>query len=162
MILFHQRKTLLGRMINLSVPLLNRFRKGIPFHHTLDQLRQLPRDTWGYCTAAFLDREGYGFLPNYEQHDALHTLLGYDTSTEGELRVQAFMVGNGTASFAGRCLFLLGRLLVPELDRDLRPHVHRGRNSEPVDWQQISSLMVVPIESVRQRVAPSPPEADFS
>ena len=45
------------------------------------------------------------FLPKYEPHDALHVLLGYDATTVGEIRLQAFMAGNSTRSVAGWILY---------------------------------------------------------
>ena len=65
-----------------------------------------PQPSWGQAVHTFLGQRGLGFLPKYEHHDALHVLLSYDTSVLGELRQQAFLVGNGTRTFAGWGLLL--------------------------------------------------------
>lgn len=126
------RSRLVAWMIRASVPLLNRLRRPQPFPHTLDELRALPPHTLGFETAAFLDQRRFGFLPQYETHDIIHTLLGYDTTTTGELSLQAFMTGNQSASVAGRVLLVLGVALLPELWGQLRRDFHRGRHAEQV------------------------------
>jgi ubiquinone biosynthesis protein Coq4 len=133
------RSRLVARLIGASVPLLNMFRRPKPFPFTLDELRELPPDTLGAETAAFLDQRRFGFLPMYETHDLIHSLLGYATTTTGELRLQAFMVGNRSASIAGRVLFLIGAVLLPELWGQLARDFHRGRTAQrlgALDWHK--------------------------
>ena len=125
-----RRSRLVARMIAASVPLLNRFRRPPPFPYTLEELRRLPPDSLGAETASFLDRRHFGFLPKYETHDVIHALLGYDTTTSGELRLQAFMCGNRSASKAGQVLFVIGAVLLPELWGQLTRDFHRGRHAE--------------------------------
>ena len=93
------RKKVLGWMIIESVPLLNRFRRPTFWPYTLEELRQFPPGTLGAELAAFLDIRHLNFLPQYETHDAIHLLLNYDTTVTDELRLQAFMLGNGSTSF---------------------------------------------------------------
>src|SRR5215470_3150407 len=110
----HVRMTALEWMIVRAVPILNRFRLRTEWQHSLDEVRHFPAGSWGAYLANFLDaRQFTDFLTNYEAHDAFHTLLDYDTNVVGEMRLQAFMVGNRSASFAGRVLFVLGSLLLP-------------------------------------------------
>jgi ubiquinone biosynthesis protein Coq4 len=131
------RRRLVARLIGTSVPYLNWFRRPQPFPLELAELRGLPAGSLGAETAAFLDRRGFGFLPQYETHDVTHALLGYGTTTTGELRLQAFMCGNRSASLAGRLLLLLGALLLPELWPQLQEDYRRGRVArqlKPVNW----------------------------
>lgn len=102
------RMKLLARLIGASVPVSNLLRRPRPWPYTLDELRRFSPGTLGAETAVFLDARRFGFLPQYETHDVIHTLLDYKTTTSGELRLQAFMLGNRSASFAGRVLFLIG------------------------------------------------------
>ena len=126
----NRRSRLLAGLIAASVPLLNRFRRPRPFPYTLEELRRLPPASLGAATAAFLDQRQFGFLPEYETHDVVHTLLGYDTTTSGELRLQAFMWGNRSASTAGRVLLVMGAALLPELWRQLREDFRRGTRAQ--------------------------------
>jgi ubiquinone biosynthesis protein Coq4 len=150
----HVRMTLLEWMIIRAVPALNRFRPRAEWQHSLDDLRHFPAQSWGASLADFLDTRRFAdFLTNYEAHDAFHTLLNYDTNVVGELRLQAFMVGNRSASFAGRVLFVLGSLLLPELWPQLRHDFARGRQSECVGQWYVPSLLEQAIEPLRARIA---------
>jgi ubiquinone biosynthesis protein Coq4 len=90
------------------------------------------------------------FLPKYEHHDALHVLLGYDTTVLGEARLQAFMVGNRTPTFAGKSLHILAQLLLPE-DRDLLARDRlRGSKSSPIDWLSVEHKLRRELDDVRE------------
>jgi len=146
--------TLLEWMIVSAVPALNRFRPRAEWQHSLDALRHFPVQSWGANLAAFLDARRFAdFLTNYEAHDAFHTLLNYDTNVVGELRLQAFMVGNRSASVAGRVLLGLGSLLVPDLWPQLRCDFMRGRQSECVRHWHVPSLLAQTIEQLQARIA---------
>ena len=143
----HVRMTILEWMIVRAVPVLNRFRPRAEWQHSLDVLRHFPANSWGASLAIFLDARRFAdFLTNYEAHDAFHTLLEYDTNVVGELRLQAFMVGNRSASFAGCMLFVLGSLLLPELWPQLRHDFVRGRQSDCVGHWHVPSLLAQAID----------------
>src|SRR4030095_6764720 len=89
----------------------------------------------------------------YQTHDAFHTLLEYDTNVVGELRLQAFMVGKRSATFAGRVLLVLGSLILPELWPQLRCDFIRGRQSDRVRRWHIPSLLVEAIGPLQARIA---------
>ena len=148
---YESRNHLLGWMINKAVPLLNIFRQGLPWSTPLASLRSFSKSSWGNEIYWFLTDRGMSFLPKYEHHDALHVLLGYDTSVLGEARLQAFMVGNRTPTFAGRGLYHLARMLLRErkvllaLDRD------RGTRTPPIDWLGVEGSLNCDLEDIRLR-----------
>jgi len=146
------RATVVAWMINKSVPLLNLFRRPTPFPYTLNQLRDFPKQSLGAETAAFLDKRNFNFLPQYETHDVFHTLLGYGTTTTGELRLQAFMWGNKSSSIAGRILFIIGSLTLPELWSQLRDDFQRGRRAQKVADLNIPILLDKNINGLRSEV----------
>ena len=150
------RARLLARMIGASVPLLNLFRRQQIFPYSLADLRAFPPRTLGAATATFLDKRRYPFLPQYETHDIIHSLLGYGTTTTGELRLQAFMWGNRSSSFAGRVLFLIGMPALPELWPLLQKDYVRGRRAHRLAETNIPALLHDDIESVRTRLAINP------
>lgn len=151
----HARFMLLERMIIGSVPVLNRLRPRSNWQHTLADLRHLPPNSWGISVASFLDQRGFDdFLPNYEAHDAFHTLLDYDTNVIGELRLQAFMLGNRSASLAGRVLFILGSMIMPELWSQLRHDFMRGRQSERLAQWNVPALLAKPLEHLQTQIMP--------
>src|SRR5262245_30023100 len=135
------RKRLVAWMINKAVPALNIFRHPKPWPYSLDKMRQFPKGTLGFETAAFLDQRHFGLLPKYEIHDTIHTILNYNTTTMGELKLQAFMWGNKSSSFAGRVLFLIGLLTLPELWTELRLDYERGKKAaERIENWNMASL----------------------
>jgi len=144
----------LARMIGASVPLLNLFRTPRPWPYSLEELKGFPPQSLGAEIATFLGVRGFDFLPQYETHDAIHTLLGYGTSTTGELRLQAFMWGNQSASFAGRVLLLLGLTMLPELWPQLKADYQRGRQAKHLASWEMSSLLREDIEGLRKRLEP--------
>jgi hypothetical protein len=148
---YHARSSLLGWLIVRSVPVLNAFRRGYPWHTAFNELSAYPQDSWGRHVHTFLVNRCMEFLPKYEPHDALHVLLGYDATTEGEIRLQAFMAGNSTRSFAGWVLYRLGLILLPECRELMKSDFARGGASEPIDWLSIEGAMRMPLASVRSQ-----------
>jgi len=144
------RKSLVAWMINKAVPALNIFRRPKPFPYTLEEMRNFPEGTLGFEVAAFLDKRKFDLLPKYEIHDAVHTLLNYNTTTAGELKLQAFMWGNNSSSFAGRALFLIGILTLPELWSELMVNYERGRKASARidDWDMVSLVksQIIPLQ----------------
>lgn len=148
------RVTVMQWMIIEAVPFLNRFRRESGWVHSLEDLRQFPVGTWGAGVVQFLDARGFDdFLPNYESHDALHTLLGYETNITGELRLQAFMIGNGGASFPGQVLFILGCLILPELWPQLRLDFMRGYNSARLRMWDVPAMLNSDLTLIRTKIA---------
>ena len=127
---FYQlRLKILARMIGSSVPFLNFFRKPKHWPITLEEMSNLAQGTLGAETALFLQKRNFDLLPQYEDHDMIHTLLGYNTTTSGELRLQAFMWGNGSSSFEGRVLFIIGLVVFPEMWEMLLEDYRRGKRA---------------------------------
>lgn len=150
------RKHLVAWMIHQAVPALNVFRYPKPFPYSLEEMRQLPAGTLGSAVAAFLDKRQFDLLPKYEIHDAVHTILNYNTTTVGELKLQAFMWGNKSSSFAGRMLFIIGLLALPEIWEELRQDYERGRRarSRIEDWDMVS-LMKSDLMDLRLKLEPN-------
>jgi hypothetical protein len=130
--------------IRASVPVLNLVRRPVAWPE-LGELRTYPDGTLGRETERYLDALGLPFLPHYENHDALHVVLGYDTTARGELELQAFMWGNGASSFAGRVLFVWGAVMLPEYVLPMRAALARGRRSARVREERFPSELRDPI-----------------
>jgi hypothetical protein len=126
------RIALLKWMIETAVPVLNVFRNPSPWPFTMEQHRLMPAGSFGNDLAMFLDERKLQLLPMYEAHDATHVLLGYGTLPLDELKLQAFMVGNGSVTFAGRILFVLGLLIVPDEWPILRAELSRGKTAKRI------------------------------
>ena len=94
-------------------------------------LQNLPAGTLGKGVADILAQHNLQLIPHYENHDLKHVLLGYDMTPEDELKLKAFMLGNGDWSFT--CIgFLLFAVLTPEVWSTLRQHFLRGQRTQPI------------------------------
>src|SRR5262245_1616754 len=104
MLLARVRDRVVRHLITDYVPVLNLVRRPTPWP-TLATLRGYPDGTLGREVAKYLDARGLPFKVRYENHDAIHAILDYDTTTCGEMEVQAFLWANASSSPAGRILF---------------------------------------------------------
>ncbi|MEL7006633.1 MAG: hypothetical protein AAFN93_28495, partial [Bacteroidota bacterium] len=68
------------------------------YDEQLEQLRQLEKGTLGREIADCLDKHNLRLVPHYESHDLKHSLLDYKMTPTDEIRLQAFMIGNGNIS----------------------------------------------------------------
>ena len=141
---------MLARAIGLSVPVLNLVRRPPTWPYTIEDLAAMPDDSWGRELHHFLSSRDLGYLPKYEEHDAYHALLGYGTTVTEELKLQAFMFGNGSATVAGRVLLAIGAVGFPSKWGLLRAEYRRGRRSSPLHRFPTASLIPVPLDEVRR------------
>src|SRR6187402_2873865 len=79
---------------NMALPILKLIRSPEKFPYTREDLHQLPDGTLGKELVTMLDRKQLKLLPYYAKHDIKHILLQYDTTDEGEICLQCFMLGN--------------------------------------------------------------------
>jgi ubiquinone biosynthesis protein Coq4 len=112
---------------NLALPLLRRFRRTIPFSHTIERLAEFPDGSLGKDLAVFLEVRKLPLLPHYARHDIKHVLLGYDTTEEGEVCLQSFMLGNGRVSFPVLATVLYGIITMPEYWKKMRVAYRLGK-----------------------------------
>ncbi len=136
MIFRRLRERFITHLIGDYVPLLNLVRNPTPWP-TLKALREFPDGTLGREVAAFLDARGLPFKVRYENHDAIHALLGCETDIRGEMEVQAFLWANRASSPAGRILFLVGGLLLPEQWSAMRAAYHRGHAAAAIEESRL-------------------------
>src|ERR1700733_4738090 len=101
------RERFVAHIIGDYVPVLNLVRRPIPWP-TLEALRAYPEGSLGREVAAYLDARGLPFKVRYENHDAIHAILDFETNIRGEMEVQAFLWANGSASPPRGGRFFLG------------------------------------------------------
>lgn len=112
--------------------------------HSRDRLRtrgsvlaKYPEGTLARDISICLERHGLRPLPRYEDHDLKHVLLEYGMTPEDEIRLQAFMIGNGNHSLAALGLFAFGALLLPDEWRSFREAYRRGTHAVPISTWSI-------------------------
>lgn len=126
---------------NMALPVLRFIRRPQVFPYSTEELKTFPAGTLGYDLVHFLHRKNLKLLPHYAKHDIKHILLQYDTTDEGEVCLQCFMLGNGHISFPVAATVLYGFVTMPEYWKKFRIAYRRGRQSIPVkNWQWFSIL----------------------
>lgn len=126
---------------NMALPMLRFVRKPQLFPYTAAALKDFPNGTLGLELVNFLERKNLKLLPHYARHDIKHILLQYDTTDEGEVCLQCFMLGNGHISFPVAATVLYGFVTMPEYWKKFRVAYHRGKNSIRIKgWSWFSIL----------------------
>ena len=126
---------------NMALPMLRFIRRPMIFPFSAAALKSLPAGTLGFDLICFLERKKLKLLPHYVKHDIKHILLQYDTTDEGEVCLQCFMLGNGHISFRVAATVLYGFVTMPEYWKKFRIAYLRGKNSIPIkNWQWFSIL----------------------
>ena len=143
------RHSVTAQMIKWSVPFLNIFRNPAPWPYSLDELSHMDPGTLGNELYLFLSSRDLGYLPKYEIHDAYHALLGYSTTVTEEIRLQAFMWGNGNSTFAGRVLLILGFIIFPGKHHLLRADYRKGKRAKPLKDYPVATMIPKDIHQLR-------------
>lgn len=152
MLLRRLRERFVTHLIGDYVPVLNLVRRPAPWP-TLEALRRYPRGTLGREIAAYLDARALPFKVRYENHDAIHAVLDYETNIRGEMELQAFMWANASSSPAGRVLFVVGGLLLPEQWRAMRSAHRRGRAAHAIEEARLPFRLSEPLATLRASLA---------
>ena len=136
-ILIHIRsKALVFLTHNMALPMLRFIRRPQVFPYTAVELQGFPAGTLGFDLIHFLERKSLKLLPHYTKHDIKHILLQYDTTDEGEVCLQCFMLGNGHISFPVAATVLYGFVTMPEYWKKFKIAYRRGKKSIPIkNWQ---------------------------
>ncbi|HEY1954581.1 MAG TPA: hypothetical protein VGH28_03200 [Polyangiaceae bacterium] len=148
------RERFVTHLIGDYVPVLNLVRDPAPWP-TLDELREYSGDTLGRAVAAYLDARGLPFKVRYENHDAIHALLDYETNIRGEMELQAFMWANGASSPAGRVLFVVGGMLLPEQWAPMHEAFQRGLSARPIEEGRLPFRLRETFAGVRRALEPA-------
>ena len=89
----------------------------------------------------FLEKRKIKLLPHYAKHDIKHILLQYDTTDDGEVCLQWFMLGNGHISFPVAATVLYGMLTMPEHWSKFKTAYNRGKKCMPIaSWKWFKIL----------------------
>lgn len=147
------RERFVTHLIGDYVPVLNLVRRPARWP-SLDALRSYPEESLGRSVAAYLDARGLPFKVRYENHDAIHAILDYETNIQGEMEVQAFLWANGSSSYAGRVLFVVGGLLLPEQWRAMADAFRRGRSARPMAEGTLPFRLGETMRAVREALEP--------
>lgn len=136
----------------MALPVLKFVRQPEVFPYTKQELMQFQPGTLGRDLVNFIDQKQLELLPYYARHDIKHILLNYDTTDEGEVCLQMFMLGNRHASFPVLATVFYGCITMPEHWSKFRKAFGRGRGTIPrKDWHWFE-LLVENTSSLRQQI----------
>lgn len=136
----------------LSVWLIEQFSKTDDLKKKVEQLDKMQEGTLGKEIAQCLKANDLSLVPNYENHDLKHSLLKYEMTPLDEIRMQAFMIGNGNWSLPSLAIFIYGALLLPSQWTLFWQDFKEGSKAAPIkDWS-IEEFAHYPIEDLRNRV----------
>lgn len=128
-------RTIILHSFHLSVAIINCFYDMGKYRNNVTELSKMNRGSLGKEIADCLEVNGLTLVPKFESHDLKHVLLDYKMTPVGEIRLQAFMIGNGNYSLASFAIFIFGAALLPELWRECYSDFQKGRNTKPIsDW----------------------------
>ena len=119
---------------NMALPFLKFVRKPLPFPYTMHSLSKMQTGTLGNDLYLFLTAKNLMLLPYYAKHDIKHILLEYDTTDEGEVCLQCFMLGNKHISFPVAATVLYGFLTMPEYWSKFATAYKRGAKSASLKY----------------------------
>jgi hypothetical protein len=121
---------------NMALPFLKFVRRPLMFPYNKETLMNMSEGTLGNDLYRFLEAKKLDLLPYYAKHDIKHILLGYDTTDEGEVCLQCFMLGNKHISFPVAATVLYGFFTMPEYWKKFIVAYKRGAKSASLqNWQ---------------------------
>ncbi|MFZ1527133.1 MAG: Coq4 family protein [Ferruginibacter sp.] len=126
---------------NMALPLLKLLRRPEVFPYTMEALQQFPANSLGKDLHDFLGNKQLALLPYYARHDMKHILLGYDTTDDGEVCLQCFMLGNGHISFPVLATVIYGLVTMPEHWKLFKAAYKRGKKAPELEnWKWFELL----------------------
>jgi ubiquinone biosynthesis protein Coq4 len=137
---------------SMALPLLKIIRKPEIFPYSKEQLQQFEEGSLGKDLICFLQKKELELLPYYARHDIKHILLQYDTTDDGEVCLQAFMMGNGHISFPVLATVFYGYITMPEHWNKFKAAWCRGKNAKPISHWKWFEILSVPTVLLRQQI----------
>jgi len=128
-------RRIIKQSFELSITVIEHFSKMEPYHEKVTKLRGFPEKTLGKEISECLDNHNLTLVPKYESHDLKHVLLDYKMTAEGEIRMQAFMLGNGNYTIPCFAILTFGAILLPDLWLIFYSDFKKGRKSIKIsEW----------------------------
>lgn len=137
---------------NMALPVLRLIRKPKLFPYTAEQLLHFPAGSLGNDLIIFLEEKNLQLLPHYAKHDIKHILLQYDTTDDGEVCLQCFMLGNGHISFPVAATVLYGMVTMPEYWKKFRSAYRRGKCAQPIAHWHWFEILQEPTTSLIKKI----------
>ena len=135
---------------NIALPILRHLRKPPNFNYSELELYMFPEGTLGNDLYLFLEKRNLPLLRHYARHDLKHVLLNYDTTDEGEVCLQSFMLGNRRISFPVLATVVYGLITMPEHWSNMKAAYKQGKASTSFhgwDWKEVLQHQTVELRN---------------
>ena len=136
----------------LSVWTIEQFSNMNKLKEKFERLDKLEEGTLGKEIANCLKENNLNLVPNYESHDLKHSLLNFKMNPLDEIRMQAFMIGNGNWSIPSLAIFIFGAILLPNKWKLFKEDFREGRKAIPIKEWSIEEFADKPIDELREKV----------
>lgn len=160
---------LIKRSFKLAVMFIESFHDMGPYEQRVKALHQMEEGSLGKDIAIYLEQNNLRLVPGFESHDLKHVLLGFEMTPVDEIRMQAFMLGNGNISLPSILIFLYGFILLPYKWLQFYKDMKAGYMSLPIKNWTIegcahlnTQYLRVQVIGKRQRSAVIPRLASFA
>jgi hypothetical protein len=148
----HLSRTIIKTSFHLSVWTIEQFHDIALYEQKARQLKELPDGTLGKDIANCLEKNGLRLVPNYDSHDLKHVLLDFKMTPVDEIRLQAFMLGNGNYTIPSLAIFIFGVILLPDLWTTFYRDFVNGQNSKPISAWTIEDYAHCQTSTLRETV----------
>jgi hypothetical protein len=145
-------RQIIKKSFHLSVSMIEKFCDMSDSDKKLVELRKLPEGTLGKSISQCLDNHNLRLVPNFESHDMKHVLLGFKMTPVDEIRMQAFMLGNGNYTFPCFAIFGFGAILLPDMWKIFYSDFQLGWRTKPISTWTIDQYAEFHTESLRKVV----------
>lgn len=145
-------RQIIKKSFNFSVWTISQFHDMRPYANKVEKYRRYPVGTIGNDVAKCLDDNKLSLVPNYESHDLKHVLLDFKMTPVDEIRMQAFMLGNGNYTFPCFAILFFGAMLLPDEWSTLYNDYKTGQRSTPISTWVIEDVADFQTQGLRQQV----------
>ena len=117
---------------NFSIKVIEFFNNMEPYKRKAEMLSSMPEGTLGKAIADCLKDNNLRLVPGYESHDLKHVVLDYKMTPVDEIRMQAFMLGNGNYTLPCFIILIFGIILLPGKCSQFLKDFNRGKQAIPI------------------------------
>lgn len=149
---------IIRKSFHTSVWVISKFNDMAAIQERTGELSRLPEGTLGRDIADCLQKHELKMVAGYESHDLKHVLLNYKMTPLDEIRLQAFMLGNGNYSIPSFAIFTFGAFLLPLQWRIFYRDYQEGCRTQPISTWTIDEFAHCNTNRLRQMIRQYKPE----
>jgi hypothetical protein len=145
-------RQIIKKSFNFSVWAIEQFHDMNPYNDKLEKIKRYPVGTLGQGIAKCLEENKLSLVPKFESHDLKHVLLDFKMTPVDEIRMQAFMLGNGNNTLPCYAILIFGSILLPEEWSTFYKDFKRGQKSQSISSLTIENYADFQTLDLRQRL----------